>query len=201
MNTINEWSLQTGETFRYKFVGRNHIFFNQIICKCGFIRIDVYRLPICIKLNLGFWEIKVKSAGCDSSGGNLFRQNAHRLQIRKHFCVIGRRFSRRKHCIYGLIISSQIGFYHTFKYVAADAFPGRCIIQTNGQCQPIHLRVQATNSIRKPYRQHRHYSINWINTRTASGRLHINRTVLFHIMTDISNMYVKPVAAGWQNFY
>ncbi|MNJ62826.1 hypothetical protein D3C77_586810 [compost metagenome] len=68
------------------------------------------------------------------------------------------------------------------------------------KCEPIHLRIQGTNTVRQPMWQHRDHPIHQIHTASTVIRFLIKLRLLLHIIANIGNMHAQLDVAIRQTF-
>jgi len=202
VDPVQERHLQPIEMLRHRLVRRQHELLDDHLGDRALALHDIDRLAVLVDDDLRLLEVEVDGAALHPLVAQLQRQLLHQLEhvdearvpLLQLGIVVDQYFAHIR-------VGHPLRRPNDARENIMPHHPQRLFIELHlaRQRQPVDLRVERTDSVRQPVRQHRNDPVDEIDAGAAAVGLLVERRIFLHIIPDIRDMDPEQIIAVRQS--
>ena len=176
--------------FRHRFVGRQHEGFNHPFRQSPVTELDVNRVPLVINDDLRFRSFKVNCSPPLPALEQDLVKFAHRLKHRHEVLILVDRLLVMgfQDPVDRLVGHPGVGLHHTWENPVLNDPALLIDFHLTAHRQPLFTRVQRTNPVRQPFRQHWNHPVGQVNGSPPLEGFLVQRRPRLDVVADVGNV-------------
>jgi len=170
-------------------VGREHAFLDHavsVVATCGN---DASDLAFVVENDLRFDRFEIDRSACFACTHEHLEETIEIIDVRGERTVALRRIALGivEHLSHDRVRETRMRSHDCRVKLITDELAFGRDLHVADHAQPIDLRVERAQIVRKPFRQHRNHAARKVDRVTSSLRFMIERIPMRHVMTDVSD--------------